>query len=82
MKYTHLLYVRKFSIFTNSSELFVYGVSTSDIYHTIGEFYCRSLTQVQRIDYVELTDDNIQAHLDFWEQDGKKICPFFDRYPK
>ena len=52
MKYTHLLYVRKFSIFTNDYELYVYGVNTNDIYHTIGEMYAQTLEHINRIDWV------------------------------
>lgn len=36
LPYTHLLYVRKYCITTNNYELYVYGVNTTDIYHTIG----------------------------------------------
>lgn len=39
--YTHLLYVRKYSIFTNKYELYIVGVNTKDIFHTMGEYLYR-----------------------------------------
>lgn len=78
--YTHLLYVRKYSIFTNDYELYVYGVNTKDIYHTIGEIYARSLEHVKRIDWTELTDENRQAKFDYWEEKGKTIYEWFDKH--
>lgn len=74
--YNYLLYVRKYSIFTNDYELFVYGVNTNDIFHTIGEFYYRSETKISRLDYVKCT----QLKLDFWAKQGFKIYSFFDKY--
>ena len=53
--YTHLLYVRKYSIFSNDYELYVYGVKTKDIYHTIGEMHARSLEHIKRIDWRRVT---------------------------
>ena len=78
--YTHLLYVRKYSIFTNDYELYVYGVNTKDIYHTIGEIYSRTFESISRIDWVVLTPENRQAKFDFWEERNKKIYDWFDKY--
>lgn len=59
MKFTHLLYVRKFSMFTHKNELFVYAVNTNDVFHTIGEIITSTLEHIERIDYVELTQENV-----------------------
>jgi hypothetical protein len=74
--YDFLLYVHKYSIFTNDYELYVYGVNTNDIFHTIGEFYYRSETKISRLVYVECT----QQKLDYWAKQGFKIYRFFDKY--
>lgn len=74
--YTHLMYVRKYSIYTNSDRLYIVGVNTKDIFHTIGEYMYRSETQVNRIDYVVCT----QEKLDYWLKKGYKIYEFYDKY--
>lgn len=76
LPYTHLMYVREYSIITNDYELFVVGVNTKDIYHTIGEYYYRSETEVKRIDVVECT----QYKLDYWKDKGYEIYKFKDKY--
>mgnify|MGYP000784821581 FL=1 len=76
LPYTHLLYVRKYSIFTNEYELYIVGVNTDDIYHTMGEYLFRSETQVKRIDPVECT----QFRLDYWKENGYEIYEFKDKY--
>lgn len=76
LPYTHLLYVRQYSIITNDYELFVVGVNTKDIFHTIGEYYFRSEVQVIRIDYVECT----QQRLDYWAKEGYEIHTFRNKY--
>lgn len=73
--YTHLMYMRKYNI-TNNYDLFVVGVNTTDIFHTIGEYYYRSETHVKRIDFVKCT----QAKLDFWKEKGYEIYTFKDKY--
>ena len=76
LPYTHLLYVRQYSIFTNKYELYVVGVNTKDIFHTMGEYLYRSETLVKRIDQVECT----QEKLDFWAKEGYEIYKFKDKY--
>ena len=66
LPYTHLLYVRKYSIFKNDYELFVYGVNTNDIYHTIGEYLTQSIEHIKRIDYNICT----QERIDYWKNNG------------
>ncbi len=76
LPYTHLLYVRKYSILTNKWELYIVGVNTKDVFHTIGEYLYRSETQVERINYRECT----QKRLDFWQKEGYAIREFKDTY--
>lgn len=76
LPYTHLLYVRQYSIFTSKYKLYVVGVNTKDIFHTMGEYLYRSETQVKRINQVECTQEN----LDFWVKGGYKIYEFKDKY--
>ena len=80
MNYTHLVYVRKYSILSNTYELYVYGVNTTDIFHTMGEMMYRSETEVKRIDFVELTKDNMKSKLDFWKNENKEIHTWIDKY--
>lgn len=76
LPYTHLMYVRKYSIITNDYELYVVGVNTNDIFHTMGEYLFRSETQIKRIDQVECT----QFRLDYWKENGYEIYEFKDKY--
>ena len=80
MKYTHLIYVEQYSIVTNNYELFVYGTNTDDIFHTTGEIMYRSETQVKSIYFVELTQENIQSKLNFWQKENKTIHTWIDKY--
>ena len=80
MNYSHLVYVRKYSILSNTYELYVYGVHTSDIFHTMGEMMYRSETQIKWIDFVELTKDNMKSKLDFWKNENKEIHTWIDKY--
>ena len=77
MKYTHLLYVRQYSILTNDYELYVFGVNTEDIFHTIGEYYYRACSHVKRIDFVEWS----QTKQEFWQKEGYQINEFRNKYP-
>lgn len=76
LPYTHLLYVRKYSILTNDYPLYVYGVNTKDIYHTIGEYICRSFEHVKSINWVECC----QEKLDYWNEQNIKIHSFYNKY--
>lgn len=82
VKYTHFIYVQAYSIITNNDETYVFGVETKDIFHTMGEIMYRFETQVKRITYVELTLDNIQTKLDFFQKNNIKIRRWIDRYNK
>ena len=76
VKYTHLLYVKKYSCVSDTFELFVYGVNTKDIYHTIGEMYARSLERIKRIDFTKCTLEKLA----YWEQENIPVREFKDRY--
>lgn len=76
LPYTHLLYVRQYSIADNDYNLVVYGVNTEDIFHTMGELMYRNPTQVKRITYVECT----QEKLNYWLKNGFEIHNFKDKY--
>jgi len=80
MQYTHLIYVSKYSIISNDYDMFVYGVVTTDIFHTIGEIMYRSETQVKRITFVELTPEKIQSKLDFLKEHNLPIRHWKDKY--
>lgn len=72
LPYTHLLYVRQYSIFTNKYELYVVGVNTKDIFHTMGEYVFQNNETLEKIDQVECT----QERLDYWKSRGFEINEF------
>lgn len=74
--FTHLLYVRTYNIMPNDYVLYVYGVKTNDILHTVGEMYYRSSTAIERINFVKCT----QSSLDYIKEKGLTIYPFKDKY--
>ncbi|HJI48731.1 MAG TPA: hypothetical protein OIL97_04145 [Oscillospiraceae bacterium] len=76
LPYSHLLYVRQYSIIDNDDKLVVFGVNTKDIFHTMGEFVYRNFAQVKFITYVECT----QEKLNHWLKIGFKIHNFKDKY--
>lgn len=76
LPYSHLMYVRQYSIIDNDDKLVVFGTNTKDIFHTMGELMYRSPTQVKNIVYVECT----QEKLDYWLKNGFKIHNFKDKY--
>ena len=71
-----LLYVREYSVLKNEYVLNIYIVETEDIFHTIGEFYSRSLCSVKRIDYVEYSD----KRMNYWIENGYNIIRFRNKY--
>lgn len=79
-EFNYLLYVRKYSILTRNTEFYVFGVKTNDIFHTMGEMYYRTFEHIERIDFVELNDENRQTKFDFWESEGVTIRRWYDTY--
>ncbi len=73
---TYLLYVRKYSIITNDYVLYVYKVTTDNIYRIIGKIVCTSMEHIKRIDFNEW----MQEREDFWKENGYDIHPY--REPK
>lgn len=80
MYYTHLLYVWEYDIRCNDYVFRVYGVYTQDIYHTMGEMHYRSIEHIKRMNFVELTDENRQAKLDYWKNQNIHIIPYCNKY--
>lgn len=76
LPYTHLLYVRQYSIVDNGDVLVVFGVNTKDIFHTMGELVYRNPVQVKWISYVDCT----QEKLNYWLKNGFEIHKFKDKY--
>lgn len=52
MKYK--LFILKYSILKNDYIVEECIVETKDIYHTIGEIYCKTIEDIKRIDYVKI----------------------------
>ena len=48
LPYTHLMYVRQYSIIDNKYKLYIVGVNTNDIFHTMGEYLFRSKIQIKK----------------------------------
>lgn len=66
---TYLLYIRKYSIFTREYELYIYKVTTDNIYRIIGKIYCTTIEDIKRIDYNEWLPEREE----FWKQNNYKI---------
>ncbi len=49
-----ILFVRRYSIFSNDYEFFKYKCYTDDIYHVIGYMYCTTLERIERVSYREV----------------------------
>ena len=76
LPYSHLLYVRQYSIADNDDELTVFGVNTEDISHTMREFMYECPKRLKSITCVKCT----QKILTFWKQQGHKIYKIKDKY--
>ena len=70
------VYVRKYSVFTNKEEPYVYRVKTKDIFHTIGEMLFRSEIHIERIDFSEV----IQEREKYLAEQGVEIRTWRDKY--
>ena len=46
----------------------------------MGEFIYRSETQIKRIDFKELTNENKNSVLNYWKENNKTILPWRDKY--
>ena len=61
---TYFLYVRKYSILTNDYELYVYKVTTDNVYRIIGKIVVTTMEQIKRIDYCRWSEEKEQFWLD------------------
>lgn len=57
---TYKLFIRQYNIFINGYASYEKIVKTNDIYHVIGYLYCTQLSHIERIDYVELKDVDVE----------------------
>lgn len=64
---TYLLYVRKYNIIANDYVLYVYKVTTDNIYRIIGKIVSTSMEHIKRIDFNEWS----QEREDFWKEQKK-----------
>ena len=70
------IYVRKYSIFTNKEEPYVYRVKTKDIFHSIGEMEYRTMEHISWISFVEVTEEREK----YWAEKGVEIRTWRDKY--
>ena len=66
---TFLLYVRQYDICINDYRLYIYKVTTDNIYRVIGKMYCNSLEHIKRIDYNEYHEEREG----FWLERGYTV---------
>ncbi len=66
---TYLLYVRRFSFLSGSYQLYVYKVTTDNVYRIIGKIVVTSMEHIKRIDFNLWTPERE----DFWVQRGCEI---------
>lgn len=58
------------------SGLFVFHCKTQDAFHVIGEMVYRAEEHIERIQFVEQTDDKLK----FWAEKGYKIREWKNKY--
>ena len=71
---TYFLYVRKYSILTNDYELYVYKVTTDNVYRIIGKIVVTTMEQIERIDYCLWSEEKEQ----FWLDRNKEIINYVE----
>ena len=71
---TYFLYVRKYSILTNDYELYVYKVTTDNVYRIIGKIVVTTMEQIDRIDYGRWSEEKEQ----FWLDRNKEIINYIE----
>lgn len=69
---TFFLYIRKYSIIANDYLLYVYKVTTDNIYRIIGKIYQNSLEQIKRVDVNDFTPEREK----FWIEQGYTIYDY------
>ena len=71
---TYFLYVRKYSILTNDYELYVYKVTTDNVYRIIGKIVVTTMEQIKRIDYCRWSEEKEQ----FWIDRNQEIINYIE----
>lgn len=66
---TYLLYIRKYSIITCKYELYIYKVTTDNVYRIIGKIYCTTMEEIKRIDYNKWLPEREE----FWKENNYEI---------
>lgn len=51
------LFIRKYNLFIDDYETYEEEITTKDIYREIGIIYSTSLTEIKRIDYIEVKEN-------------------------
>ena len=72
---TYFLYVRKYSILTNDYELYVYKVTTDNVYRIIGKIVVTTMEQIKRIDYCRWSKEKEQ----FWLDRNQEIINYVEQ---
>ena len=71
---TYLLYVRQYDITIRDFRLYVYKVTTDNVYRIIGKIFSTSLEQIRRIDYNLWT----QNRENFWLENGYTVNRYYE----
>lgn len=71
---TYLVYVNKYSIFTNDYRLCIYKVTTDCIYRIIGKMHYTSLEHIRRISFSEYNEEREK----FWKNGGYTIQTYIE----
>lgn len=71
---TYLLYVRQYDITIRDFRLYVYKVTTDNVYRIIGKIFSTSLEQIRRIDYNLWTQDREN----FWLENGYTVNRYYE----
>lgn len=71
---TYLLYVRQYDITIRDFRLYVYKVTTDNVYRIIGKIFSTSLEQIRRIDYNLWSQDREN----FWLENGYTVNRYYE----
>ena len=73
---TFLIHTRQYDIFIRDYKIVIYKVTTSDIFHTVGEIYYRTLEALKRVTFSEWTEERER----YWTDQGCTIHSWHDKY--
>ena len=74
MRRTYLLKVRQYDIMIRGYRLYVYKITTDNVYRIIGKIFCTALEEIKRIDYSLWT----QHREDFWIENGYTVSRYYE----